>query len=126
MILKLVFIFTLAFLLNLIWENAHSFLYRHYKGSQITELVLIRAALFDAFFITFVSIFFNWMAFFRDRLWLFVLIGIVFALGLELFALKTSRWQYNRRMPLIPLVKVGMTPSIQLGLLGYIVLLIFK
>src|SRR3989338_6127191 len=49
---KLIAIFALAFLLNLIWENLHSWLYAYYEGGVITEWILLRATLFDAIFIT--------------------------------------------------------------------------
>ncbi len=123
---KLLKVFACAFILNLVWENLHSFLYVHYKGAPITELVLIKAAAFDALFITVFSILFFRIRFFRERAWLFLVIGIVFAVCLEWFALSTGRWEYNSLMPIIPILGSGITPSIQLGLLGYITLKISK
>ncbi|MDO8510393.1 MAG: hypothetical protein Q7S15_02100 [bacterium] len=55
----------------------------------------------------------------KKRSWLIIPVGIALALVVELFALKTGRWAYNDFMPLIPLLSVGITPAIQLGLLGY-------
>ena len=49
---KLIIIFFLAFVFNVIWENLHSFLYSNYMGGKITEYILIRASLFDALLIT--------------------------------------------------------------------------
>jgi hypothetical protein len=87
----------------------------HYKGEVITSLILLRAALFDATFITLVSI-----PFLKKQRWVFVVLAILFAIGLEIFALKTGRWEYKDVMPIIPIIKTGLTPTIQLGLLGYI------
>ncbi len=123
---KLSEVYIFAFVLNLIWENAHSFLYVSYQGASITEAVLIRAATFDALFITGLFILFSRAAFFKKRLWLSLVIGIIFAVTLEIFALQTGRWQYNSLMPIIPFLNVGLTPSIQLGLLGYLAIQIFK
>lgn len=115
---KLAFVFLAAFCLNLAWENAHSLLYIHYKGSPITEVVLVRAALFDAFVITLAAVAFQYSGFLHARQWLVIVPAILFAIGLELFALATGRWQYNAMMPLIPLLHVGLTPAIQLAVLA--------
>ena len=121
MIKKLILIFILAFVFNFIWENLHSLLYVHYKGGSITEFVLLRAALFDASFITllgFLAVFFKY-----PRRWMFysVIMAIVFAILLELYALNSGRWMYETAMPIIPLIGTGLTPTIQLGLLSYLV-----
>jgi len=49
--------------------------------------------------------------------WLIVPLGII---GMEWYALTTSRWAYNVLMPIIPLLGTGLTPTIQLGLLGHL------
>lgn len=116
---KIPIIFNLAFLLNLIWENLHSYLYVHYQGGTITQLVLIRAALFDAIFITLLALIFIAVDYFNRRLWWSLIIGIVFAIILERWALDTGRWAYNDLMPIIPLLKTGLTPTLQLGLLSF-------
>lgn len=117
---KLIQIFLISFTLNFIWENLHSFLYVHYQGQAITELILFRAALFDACFITLVGWLFITIPFLHKRLWLIWPIGIIFAIGLEMFALNSNRWAYNELMPIIPLLEVGLSPTIQLALTGYI------
>ena len=93
---KLVVIFIIAFLLNWVWENLHSILYLHYQGEAITQLVLLRASFFDAFFIT------------------------LMAVLLEQWALATNRWAYSDQMPIIPWLEVGLTPAIQLGITAYL------
>ncbi|MBI2670188.1 MAG: hypothetical protein HYX20_03520 [Candidatus Yanofskybacteria bacterium] len=123
MIKKLSIIFAVAFLLNLVWENLHSYLYIHYKAGEITRLILLRATLFDAVFITLLAILFIKIVYFRERKWYVLLMGIIVAIIIELSALKTGRWAYNEFMPIIPLINTGLTPTIQLGILSY---LIFK
>src|SRR3989338_8723859 len=100
---KIFLIFILSFLLNLIWENLHSYLYTSYMGQKITEAILLRASFVDAWIITMVAIPFFYIAFF-----------------IELYAMNTGRWLYNGYMPIIPLLNIGITPTIQLGLLGYL------
>lgn len=121
MIKKILFIFIYAFLLNWIWENLHSFLYAHYRGSEITQWILLRATLFDAIFIAALGVLFMSVAYLRDRQWLAALFGSIAAVGIELYALQSARWAYNDSMPIIPLLRVGLTPTLQLGLLSYVI-----
>lgn len=116
-------IFALAFLFNLIWENAHARLYIHYQGSAITQLVLIRAAIFDASFITAIQLLFFSLSL-RLRLAATMGVSLVFAVLLEQYALATGRWAYNSLMPMVPVVGGGVTPTIQLALLSGLVILI--
>lgn len=120
---KIILIFILAFILNLIWENFHALLYVNYQGEKITQLILLRASLFDALFITLLSLPFIFIKYFNQRIWYSIVIGIIFAIILERWALATGRWAYNDLMPIIPIIKTGLTPTLQLGLLSF---LIFK
>jgi phosphate starvation-inducible membrane PsiE len=115
---KLVFIFVLSFVLNLVWEYLHSTLYAFYQHGLITLPILLRAALFDAIVITFLYIIFSKHA----KIWVPVSIALIFAVVLELYALKTGRWEYNNLMPIIPFLNVGLTPVLQLPVLYYLVI----
>ena len=119
MIRQLVYIFIIAFILNVVWEHFHSVLYVHYKGELITEYILFRAALFDATLITILSYPFLRLRVLKNKLWLLVVLLVVFAIGLESWALLVNRWMYTPMMPIIPILNVGLTPTIQLGLLSY-------
>lgn len=121
MIKKLSYIFVYAFLFNWVWENLHSFLYAHYQSGVITQWILLRATLFDAVFITVLAALFMSIAYLRERQWLAVLFGIIAAVLIEFYALQTARWAYNEYMPVIPLVRTGLTPTFQLGLLAYVI-----
>ncbi|MBU6431595.1 MAG: hypothetical protein KGJ58_04595 [Patescibacteria group bacterium] len=118
---KLTAIFISAFVLNWIWENLHSRLYLNYRGREITQRTLIRASFVDATFITAVSVIFIEIPYFKLRLWYSLFIGFFAATSLEIYALKTGRWKYNGFMPIIPIIKTGLTPTIQLGLLSYLI-----
>lgn len=120
MIRQLVYIFIIAFVLNFVWEQFHSLLYVHYKGGLITEYILFRAALFDATIITILAYPFLKFTVFKDKLWLLALIAVVYAIGLEMWAIGIGQWAYKDSMPIIPIIKTGLTPTIQLGLLAYI------
>lgn len=117
---KIFLIFVLSFVLNALWENAHSFLYAEYRGGVITEFVLLRASLADAIIIALITLPFVLWPKWRKRGWVVVIIGVLVALGIEWFALGTARWAYNQYMPIIPILSVGLTPTVQLGLLGYL------
>ena len=118
---KLITVLAAAFLLNWAWESLHSFLYVHYQGGAITQLVLLRAALFDAIVITLLYFAFLKWEFLQKRIWLTLPIGFIFAIVLEWWALGTSRWTYNELMPIIPIIGTGLTPTIQLGLISYFI-----
>ena len=117
---KLFQIFFVSFYLNFIWENAHAFLYASYQNGAITEFILFRAALGDAMILTLLALPFIYSAYFKNKKWLVIPAGIFIAVVIELFALRTGRWEYNAFMPLIPIIHVGLTPTLQLGLLGYL------
>ncbi len=89
-------------------------------GSKITESILLRATLADAVMITIIILPFVFLSSFKRYNWLIIFIGIVVAVSIEWYALGTGRWAYNSYMPIIPLISIGLTPVLQLGLLGYL------
>ena len=117
---KVFLIFFLSFVLNLVWENLHSFLYVDYMGGKITEFILVRASVGDAVIITLLSLPFMYIPLLRRKSWFFIFVGIFISIVIEWYALNTGRWAYNEYMPIIPILGVGLTPTIQLGLLGYL------
>ena len=117
---KIVTIFLLAFVLNAIWENAHSFFYSNYMGGQITEFILLRASLFDALLITVILLPFVYLPNLKNKGWMIVVIEIIIAIVNEWYGLRTGRWAYNEFMLVIPLIKTGITPTLQLGILAYV------
>ena len=118
---KLIAVFALAFLLNWLWENLHTPLYYHPDGEMINSLMLLQATLFDALFITLLGAVVLVIPYLRTRPWLASLIGVLAALAIEWQALSTGRWAYTEAMPIVPLLGTGLTPTIQLGLLSYVV-----
>ena len=121
-------VFLASWLLNLIWENLHVFLYEQYRGVFYSQmgwvdkfLILLKASIFDATFITavvFLIMLIPWLK--GKESWSLVVIAVLFSVSLELYALDTGRWAYNSLMPLIPMLDIGVSPVIQLGLTGYL------
>ncbi len=117
---KVASIFIISFTLNLIWENLHAFLYSGYQGGKITEFILLRATLGDAIMITLIALPFIFLNSFKKYTWIIIPIGIILTVSIEWYALGTGRWAYNEYMPIVPYLQVGLTPLVQLGVLGYI------
>jgi hypothetical protein len=113
-------IFFFAFLFNFLWENLHAPLYLHYRGGVITELILARAALVDAFLILVLVIISRAQKISQRRTLFIFLAGLFIAIILEKWALVTGRWAYGPSMPLMPILNIGLTPAIQLGLTGWL------
>lgn len=121
-------VFLASWLLNLIWENLHVFLYEQYRGvfySQIGWIdkfqILLKASIFDAALIMAVVSLIMLIPWLKGKeSWSLVVITVLFSISLELYALDTGRWAYNSLMPLIPVLDIGVSPVIQLGLTGYL------
>jgi hypothetical protein len=114
------FIFLTAFFLNLVWENAHVFLYDNYQGGRITEFILIKASLFDAIMVTSILAPFLYVAFLKKRAWLIIVIATIVAVVNEWYGLTTGRWEYNSLMPTLPFLETGITPTFQLAITSLI------
>lgn len=115
---KLIPFFVLAFGLNWTWEILHSALYLNYRGGTITSFILFRAAIADAAMIL-ILVFLAQKLPLNKSVFVFAA-GLVLAVVIELLALKAGRWEYNALMPVIPFIKVGLTPTVQLAVIGYL------
>lgn len=109
-----------AFFSNVLWENLHSYLYDNYKGGKITELILLQASLVDTALIAVLLLPFLYFAFLKRNSWLILVMGILIAIPIEWRALYYGTWAYTAYMPVIPFINTGLTPTVQLGLLGYL------
>jgi len=117
---KILSIFIVAFILNVVWENLHSIFYANYMGGEITEFILLRASFWDAIIIVLITLPFIFYPTFKNKSWLIILTGIIVSIFIEYWGLGSHRWAYNSLMPIIPILGLGLTPVIQLGLLGYV------
>jgi len=126
-------VFTIAFLLNLIYELSHSRLYDWKKPPLNPEFkfylkTILNSTLGDALFITS----FIWVVSLikRSTVWLIspvimdyaiiILLGVAAAVIMETHARNSGRWYYSKYMPQV--FKVGITPLVQLALTGVLAL----
>lgn len=128
--------FAVAFALNLVWENAHMPLYKNFNGDSSSLSRFLRS-LYDSFMdgITILSLYAALALVLHLRLtWPFeantfqhallaVVSGVV-ATAIERRALKTGRWQYTDRMPIVPYLRIGLSPLAQMMLLPSLVAII--
>lgn len=128
MVLIVIKIFFIAFFINLLYEILHSVLYETCIKAPIKKYVylMIKGAVFDGVLITIIYLI-SFFAF-RSRnlfenplqLLFFALICLVFAYFWEIYSIKSGKWRYSKKMPLV--FKAGLTPVIQLALTGLLVL----
>ena len=115
---RIILVYVLAFTANWIWEILHSILYLNYKGGIISNFILFRAALTDAVMVL-ILVFIS-QKFGKYKTTFILVGGLIIAVVIEIWALQTGRWTYNSLMPIIPFVKIGFTPVIQLAITAYI------
>ena len=113
-----------AFLLNLVWEYAHHVLYKHYKGGAITNILLLRVSINDALILLVIALAIRNIPVLEGQLWLLFITAFLIATAIEWHALTTGRWAYGENMPVIPMLKTGLTPTIQLSLTGTVAYLL--
>ena len=91
-------------------------------NSGITTFIWIMGATFlDALYTIILAALFSKSIFLINRLWMSIPIGFVSAFVVERVALAAHWWSYNAHMPMLPILGIGLTPTLQLGILSYIV-----
>ncbi len=129
----LVATFILSYLLNLLWEVAHSALYNWDKLPLKNDVYsyiprILGAALGDAFIISLIFLLncllrkgCKWITYPEKRDYIILIIcGLLSSVIIELNALFSESWSYSQYMPLI--FGIGLTPLIQLAITGAIVM----
>lgn len=114
-----------AFFLHIIWENAQAPLFVGYssfgKHLPICFLGTIGDVVFTATMYLGVSLLkndFAWIVRLNKKdILVLTAIGFFFALGIEWRALLFNRWSYTNAMPIIPYLRVGLAPILQMTLL---------
>jgi len=129
--------FAVALALNPVWGNAHMPLYKNIDEDSSTLSRFVRA-LYDSFMDAVLvlllylvpaldfQVSFAWFfqsGFIQPSCMLGSLGGVVATL-VEWKALKTGRWQYTDKMPIVPFVGAGLSPFVQLMILPSLVALI--
>jgi len=120
---KIFFAIAITFGLNFVWEISQSFLYApHYNG--IGELISIHlwASGGDVVMVA-VVLFWAWICaekFLKKKknswqeLSLIIFFGFLLSVSVEKYALTVGMWSYNVWMPMLPWLKVGLTPVLQM------------
>jgi len=124
MIETLAEIFLAGFLINLLYETAHSLLYKTCLEMPAQKYVplIIRASLYDGIWIVVIYLmtylFFNNENIFSNyfQMTAFAIISIISAYLWELYSIKNKRWEYSSKMPLI--FGAGLTPTFEIFLTG--------
>lgn len=130
MLLILFKIFLISFLINLVWEIAHSVLYNTCLKLTLKKYtrLIIWASIKDGFWISLfyaISIYiFNNINILTNytQLLFFVIVSLIFAFITEKIAIKYKKWEYSDRMPKI--LGVGITPLPQIALTGILTFLL--
>ncbi len=111
----------IAFLLHLVWENAQAPLYAGYQSFSRHFPMCLMGAIGDVG-ITLSVLALVWI-FKKDTSWIttdffmLAIIGFVIAVVIEQHALLTGKWSYALAMPIIPSLKIGLVPAIQMTVL---------
>jgi len=121
----IIFLSLIAFVLHSVWENAQAPLFRGYVSFTEHFSACFVGTIGDV--IITLSVYFIFALFKNDLGWLSALnkkdiillaiVGFLIAIGIEQRALLQGRWAYADVMPIIPYLKVGFMPILQMTLL---------
>ena len=115
----------IAFVLHIIWENLQAPLFQGYESFVQHFSACFIGTIGDVIFTLFVCIMialvkenFNWINTLNKKdLVVLIAVAFFFSIGIEQRALLFGRWDYADTMPIIPYLKVGLTPVLQMILL---------
>lgn len=110
----------LAFILNLLWEFWHSQFYTSVLGHSVSWPFLVTASFLDVLLV--------WLIIFvAEKIYksylIVIFLGFLAAVFNEKMALWFHLWQYNSKMAIVPLLKIGLTPVLQMTLLPFFIYL---
>lgn len=122
---QIFFLSFIAFIVHVIWENAQAPLFQGYASFAEHLPVCTAGTVGDVAITLFVYVVvallkndFNWIASLNKKdVIVLAVVGFFIAVGIEWRALLFGRWAYTDAMPLIPYLKVGLTPILQMLLL---------
>lgn len=109
-----------AFLLHLIWENTQAPLYSGYQSFSRHFPICFVATFGDVVItlsaLAFMRLFKKDISHPADFLGL-AIVGFLIAVVIEQHALLAGKWSYAPSMPIVPILKVGLVPVLQMTLL---------
>jgi len=122
---QIILLSLIAFALHSVWENAQAPLFRGYVSFTEHFSACFVGTIGDV--IITLSVYFIFALFKNDLGWLSALnkkdiillaiVGFLIAVGIEQRAMLQGRWAYADVMPIIPYLKVGFMPILQMTLL---------
>jgi len=122
---QIILLSLIAFALHSVWENAQAPLFRGYVSFTEHFSACFVRTIGDV--IITLSVYFIFALFKNDLGWLSALnkkdiillaiVGFLIAVGIEQRAMLQGRWAYADVMPIIPYLKVGFMPILQMTLL---------
>lgn len=122
---QIIFLSLISFVLHSIWENMQAPLFQGYV-SFVAHLPACTLGTVGDVVITVVIYFMvavlkndcNWIVKLRTRdMYILAVVGFCIAIGIEWRALLLGRWAYGDLMPILPYVRVGLAPVIQMTFL---------
>lgn len=117
---KVIYIFTITFVLNFVWEHLQSGFYEQYNGSTITGGVLTNLALFHAALITLIYYVFEKTKWLKHKWWLLTIAVLVIAVILEIGGLRNGKFEYTESMPTFTGYEIGILPVLGLVFISYL------
>ena len=128
----ILYLFIIAFITNLIWENLQAPLYTGFKNFGQHFLFCLVASLVDA--VVILAFYFIISLIRKDAFWILnisladmlvlLALGLLTALLFEKWALQSGTWDYTSEMPVI--FGIGLAPLIQLAILSIISIYLVK
>ena len=128
----ILYLFIIAFITNLIWENLQAPLYTSFKNFGQHFSFCLVASLVDA--VVILAFYFIISLIRKDAFWLLnirladmlvlLALGLLTALLFEKWALQSGTWDYTSEMPVI--FGIGLAPLIQLAILSIISIYLVK
>ena len=128
----ILYLFIIAFITNLIWENLQAPLYTSFKNFGQHFSFCLVASLVDA--VVILGFYFAISLIRKNSMWLLKIrladtlmlmaLGLVTAIVFEKWALKSGTWDYTSDMPII--FGIGIAPLIQLAILSIISIYLLK
>lgn len=122
---QIIFLSLVAFILHVVWENAQASLFQGFASFNQHFLVCLIGTVGDVaitlsvyFVVALLKNNFNWIAALNKKdVVVLTIVGLFVAVGIEQRALLFGLWAYTDAMPVIPYLKVGLTPILQMTLL---------
>jgi len=122
---QIIFLSLIAFVLHIVWENTQAPLFQgyasfsaHFPMCLVGTVGDVAVTLFVYFIVALLKNDSNWISTLNKKDFVILaVIGFFIAVGIEWRALLFGSWAYAEGMPIIPYLKVGLAPIIQMTFL---------